>query len=107
MNDKSWFTYIIATDDGQLYTGITTNITRRWQQHSTGKGARYFRGRNPFCLCYLEIQENRSTASKREAFIKSLTRKEKWDLIHLEWIKTKNLMLDQDIPLYDPKTPFV
>jgi putative endonuclease len=107
MNEKSWFTYIIATDDGQLYTGITTDMTRRWQQHSSGKGARYFRGRHPSCLCYLETQENRSLASKREAFIKSLTRKEKWELIHHHYSQTIDLLSTQELPLYDPETPFV
>lgn len=107
MNEKNWFTYIIATDDGQLYTGITTDITRRWQQHTSGKGARYFRGRNPYCLCYLEIQENRSLASKREAFIKSLARKEKWELIHQTYAGTCDLLKNQELPIYDPQTSFV
>jgi putative endonuclease len=107
MNEKNWFTYIIATDDGQLYTGITTDITRRWQQHSSGKGARYFRGRHPFCLCYLEIHENRSLASKREAWIKSLTRKEKWELINQEYSQILDLLKSQELPIYDPQTPFV
>jgi putative endonuclease len=82
-------------------------MTRRWQQHSSGKGARYFRGRHPFCLCYLEIHENRSLASKREAGIKSLTRKEKWELINQEYSQILDLLKSQELPIYDPQTPFV
>jgi putative endonuclease len=112
MNEESWFTYIIATDAGQLYTGITTDMSRRWQQHVSGKGARYFRGRNPCCLCYLESHENRSLASKREAFIKSLSRKQKLELIHQYYTQTLLLLSSQEfpiqeLPLYDPQTPLV
>ncbi len=107
MNEKNWFTYIIATNDGQLYTGITTDIKRRWQQHASGKGAKYFRGRHPSYLCYLEIQENRSLASKQEAFIKSLARNEKWILIHQQYEKTLSLLTNQELPVYVFKTPIV
>ena len=71
MSATGWWVYIIRTTDGQLYTGITTDIQRRWQQHSTGKGgARYFRGRKPQALCLLEPHPDRSAASKREIEIK-------------------------------------
>jgi putative endonuclease len=77
-NTKSWYVYMIRSDDDQLYTGITTDIARRWQEHSTGKiGARYFRGRKPLQLCLLENHPDRSSASKREAALKQLTRRAK------------------------------
>ncbi len=64
---------MIRTMDGQLYTGITTDIQRRWQQHSSGKGgARYFRARKPESLCLIEQHPDRSSASKREAEIKKM-----------------------------------
>ncbi len=64
---------MIRTMDGQLYTGITTDIQRRWQQHSSGKGgARYFRARKPESLCFIEQHPDRSSASKREAEIKKM-----------------------------------
>lgn len=107
MNENGWFTYIIATEEGLLYTGITTDIKRRWQQHASGKGAKYFRGRKPFCLCYLVAQENRSLASKNEAFIKALSRQQKWDLIHREYDQMINQISDETLPLYDIKTTFV
>jgi putative endonuclease len=69
---------MIRTSDGQLYTGITTDIQRRWQEHLTGKGgARYFRARKPETLCFLEEHVDRSSASKREAAIKKLSKAEK------------------------------
>lgn len=73
---------MIRTSDGQLYTGITTDIQRRWQEHSNGKaGARYFRGRQPKDLCLLEEHPDRSSASKREAAIKKLAKSAKEALV--------------------------
>ena len=73
-----WFVYIIQASDDSLYTGITTDIGRRWQQHLTGKGgARYFHGREPKRLMYLQGGYSRQSASRREAEIKKLTRQQK------------------------------
>lgn len=73
---------MIRSDDDQLYTGITTDISRRWREHCAGKtGARYFRGRKPRQLCLLESHADRSSASKREAAIKQLTRAAKETLL--------------------------
>lgn len=78
----AWQVYIILGDDGRLYTGITTDIERRWREHTQGpKGARYFRGRRPEQLCYLESHPDRSSASRREYAIKQLNRREKERLI--------------------------
>jgi putative endonuclease len=83
LNDKNnnWLVYILLTSDQKLYTGITTNITRRWQQHKNNKGAKFFYGRHPIALLYLEGDHNRSTASEREYAIKQLSLKEKWELV--------------------------
>lgn len=71
---NNWFVYMILTSDQQVYTGITTDMVRRWREHTSGKaGARYFRGRSPRQLCYLEAGHTRSSASRREAVIKSMT----------------------------------
>ncbi len=80
-----WFTYIIQTDNDRLYTGITTDILRRWQEHSEGpKGARFFRTCKPLKLRRLENHPDRSSASKREAEIKKLNRTKKEQLIATE-----------------------
>lgn len=80
-NSTAWKVYIIEATDGKLYTGITTDIDKRWQSHKNGKGAKFFRGRRPKTLRYLENHTNRSNASKREAQIKKLSHKEKLALI--------------------------
>ncbi|MDQ2075616.1 DTW domain-containing protein [Marinimicrobium sp. ABcell2] len=82
MTAPTWFVYIIRTDDDQLYTGITTDIKRRWQEHTKGPaGARYFRGRTPKELCLLEQHPDRSSATRREIAIKQLNRRSKEQLI--------------------------
>lgn len=80
--DKNgWVVYILECSDLSLYTGITNNLTGRIENHRTGKGARYTRGRGPLKLVYVESFENRSGASKREFAIKKLSRREKLELI--------------------------
>lgn len=76
-----WFVYIIETTQGHFYTGITTHMVRRWQQHCSGQGgARYFRAHTPARLCFLEGGHNRSSASQREAQIKKLSHQDKMQL---------------------------
>lgn len=78
-----WFVYIVKCSDGSLYTGITTEVERRINEHNTSnKGAKYTRSKRPVHLVYTEEQENRSTASKRESSIKKLARKDKLLLIN-------------------------
>lgn len=82
MNAQAWWVYIIRTSDGQLYTGITTDMQRRWREHSSGKGgARYFRARKPHAICLLEEHPDRSSASKREAQIKGFSKTAKEALV--------------------------
>lgn len=78
---KTWFVYIIHCTDDTLYTGITTDIERRYTQHALQQGAKYFRARKPKKLVYLESGHNRSTASKQEMEIKKLSRASKFQLI--------------------------
>ena len=79
---KCWLVYIIEASDHSLYTGITTDMLRRWQQHSNGAGAKFFRGRKPLSLKFVESDHTRSTASQREAAIKKLGRQAKLKLIN-------------------------
>lgn len=73
--DDRWSVYIIRTDDDHLYTGITTDLQRRWRQHAgLAGGAKFFRGRKPVALVYAEHGHDRSSAARREAAIKQLTR---------------------------------
>jgi len=68
----NWQVYIILCADGSLYTGITTDVKRRFAQHVDGSGAKYFRGHRPLRIVYLEEGHDRSSASKREMVIKRL-----------------------------------
>lgn len=77
-----WFVYIIRASDESLYTGISTDVERRFNEHrSPGKGARFFRGRQPVEVVYSESQPDRGSALRREAAIKKLSRVEKLKLI--------------------------
>ena len=77
-----WTVYILQCADDSLYTGITTNLARRMNEHETGiKGARYTNGRGPFQLTYQAHCENRAEASKLEISIKALSRAKKLTLI--------------------------
>jgi predicted GIY-YIG superfamily endonuclease len=79
--DKSWFVYILQCGDGTLYTGIAADVQARLAQHRAGKGAKYTRGRGPLELVYTEECADKSTALKREAQIKKLSRPEKMQMI--------------------------
>ena len=81
-NDKEWFVYMILSSDQCLYTGITNNIEQRWQAHNYKKtGAKFFRGRSPEKLVYVETKHDRSSASKQEYQLKRLTRAQKINLV--------------------------
>ena len=77
-----WTVYIIRCDDGSLYTGVTTELERRFQEHQGHpRGAKYFNGRKPVEVVYSEHDHTRSSAHRREAAIKKLSRDEKLCLI--------------------------
>ena len=78
----NWFVYIIESSDKSYYTGITTDVERRFTQHKEGSGAKFFSGRTPVKIVYKEDGHNKSSALRREAEIKNLTRKDKQQLIN-------------------------
>lgn len=77
----NWHVYIILCSDGSLYSGITTELQRRFAQHAAGRGAKYFRGRQPLEIVYHENGHTRSSAGSREAALKRLDRAAKLLLI--------------------------
>jgi len=77
----NWSVYIIHCSDNSLYTGITTDVEARFLQHASGKGAKYFRGRKPEAVVYVEGGHDRSSASREEIRLKKLSAREKWLLI--------------------------
>ncbi|MBD9360837.1 GIY-YIG nuclease family protein [Methylomonas fluvii] len=78
---SNWSVYIIQCDDGSLYTGISTNVDRRFRQHLMQKGAKYFRSRQPRQVVFVEAGHDRVSASRREVIIKKMKRTEKLHLI--------------------------
>lgn len=79
---SDWFVYIIEAENGYFYTGITTDIERRFSEHQSKQGgARFFHTSSAKQIVFQEPHPNRSSASKREATIKKLSRKAKIELI--------------------------
>ncbi|MFQ6124405.1 MAG: GIY-YIG nuclease family protein [Candidatus Heimdallarchaeota archaeon] len=78
---KQYFTYILQCQDGSYYTGHTTNIDRRVQEHNSGIGGRYTRNRLPVKLVHIERHQTRKEAIQRELEIKKLSRSDKRKLI--------------------------
>jgi len=80
---NNWFVYIIRCANNTLYTGITTDIHRRLQEHQgkDGKGAKYLKGKGPLTMVWQTPVKNRSMATKLEYQIKQLTRHNKEHLI--------------------------
>jgi len=76
-----WHVYILECADGSLYTGIARNLDARIAAHNNGTGAKYTRGRGPVKLLYQEPADDRSTALRREALLKQLSRAEKLKLL--------------------------
>ncbi|PKM12989.1 MAG: GIY-YIG nuclease family protein [Gammaproteobacteria bacterium HGW-Gammaproteobacteria-3] len=77
----SWFVYMILCSDESLYTGISNDVQKRYRQHFARQGAKYFRGRSPQRLIYVESGHDHSSAARREAVIKKLSRQNKLQLI--------------------------
>lgn len=76
------YVYILRCGDGSLYTGYTTDLTRRvWEHNHSNKGAKYTRSRRPVVLVHSESYSSRSDAMKREYAIKQLSRADKLKLI--------------------------
>ena len=79
MEQKTWWVYMVQTQGGRLYTGITTDPERRLNEHLSGGklGARFFRTDPALAMVYREMQVDRSAASKREAEVKKYSRTQK------------------------------
>lgn len=76
-----YFVYLLQCRDKSIYTGITTDVERRFNEHKVGKGGAYTRSRKVVKILYTEKFKNRSRASKREAEIKSWSREKKLALV--------------------------
>lgn len=75
----SWSVYMVRCADRSLYTGISTDVERRFAEHSEGgpKSAKYLRGRGPLTLVYQKSAGSRSEALIEELRLKRLSKSEK------------------------------
>ncbi|WP_175665035.1 GIY-YIG nuclease family protein [Burkholderia ambifaria] len=75
-----WFLYLIECADDSVYTGITTDVAARFDEHASGKGARYTRSRKPRAVLAAFPLPDRSSASRAEYWVKRLTPAKKREL---------------------------
>lgn len=83
MSDSVWYLYILRCGHGELYTGITVDVEKRFAAHCAGKGAKYTRGRGPIALVYKEECGSHSDALRRELQIKAFPKEKKESLIKM------------------------
>ncbi|WP_413473498.1 GIY-YIG nuclease family protein [Shewanella baltica] len=81
-----WYLYLVRCANGHLYTGVTTNVARRFSEHQSGgiKSAKYLRGKGPLTLMYQEQVGSHGNALRREIAVKKLSRAQKLTLIESE-----------------------
>lgn len=72
-----YFLYILECKNGSFYTGITTNLERRFNEHKAGIGGHYTKSHEVAKIVYTEEHKDRSSALKREAQIKGWRREKK------------------------------
>jgi len=77
----NYWVYILLCENGAYYTGYTNDLEARYQQHLSGKGAKYTRSFKPIKIVQSWEVADKSTAMKMEAQLKKLTRKEKEEMI--------------------------
>jgi len=75
--EKQWHVYVIQTLQGKLYTGITTDVARRFNEHANKKGAKFFFIDPPACVVWSMTCSSKSEALKKEAWMKKLPSSEK------------------------------
>ncbi|SEA76167.1 GIY-YIG nuclease family protein [Alkalimonas amylolytica] len=85
-SETDWFFYLLRTNRGQIYTGISTDPQRRLRQHNgeLAGGAKALRGQRPLQLLYQEPYPCRSSASKAEYQFKQLNKQQKEAFIRLK-----------------------
>ena len=80
---SDWYLYLIRCRDDTLYTGISTDVDRRFAQHQSERyaGSKYLKGRGPLSLVFKEKLGSRSLALKMEHRVKKMAKARKEKLI--------------------------
>lgn len=79
-----WYLYLVRCSDGALYTGVSTDVRRRFNAHQQNRGARRLRGRGPLQLVYSQPVGDRSQALQMERRVKRLSKADKERLVRGE-----------------------
>ena len=74
---KAWYVYLVRAVNGALYCGISDDPQRRFRQHQSGKGARFFHSSPAQALVYVESYAGKGAALRRERAIKRLAKSAK------------------------------
>jgi len=80
-NNKVWYLYMVRCAKGQLYTGISTDVARRFAEHEAGKGAKFLRGKGPLALQFEQRIGSHSEALKAELVMKKKSKAAKEALL--------------------------
>src|SRR5690554_2276902 len=80
---SQWHLYLLRLANGHLYTGITTDVERRFAEHLAGapKGAKCLRGRGPLQLVHAQPVGSRGEALRAEWAVKKLSKRHKEQLV--------------------------
>ena len=86
---SKWYVYMVRCSDDTLYTGITTDLKRRVEEHNgedagKGKGAKYTKARRPVELVYRKGCKDKSAASTEEYYLRHKKRSEKEKLTSIK-----------------------
>ena len=80
--EKTYYVYILLTQDNLLYCGYTDDVEKRFLAHCEGIGAKFTRAHKPLKIVYRKAFPTKSDAMREEFRIKHLTRTQKLELIH-------------------------
>jgi putative endonuclease len=86
----TWFVYLLECQNGKIYTGITTDVQRRFHEHLKGTGAKFTRANPPVQILAFKHCMSRSEASSMEYHVKRLTPSQKRELGVIWKAKEKN-----------------
>jgi putative endonuclease len=91
---KQYYTYIMASTSGVLYTGVTNNLERRVFEHKSGRGSTFTAKYRVTRLVYYETHTDINRATAREKQIKSWRRAKKEHLIESKNPTWRDLYVD-------------
>ena len=81
---RKWYLYIVRCRHGSLYTGIATDVERRFAEHQANKGSKYLRGRGPLKLVFKKQIGKRDLALKAEGLVKKLPKLKKEKIVNMD-----------------------